>query len=79
MEQYWTIGRDIPVQQWEFICRDTAKLLKAQRLIRHAVINEDKIDIDGIFVFTNGDSGAHIYDRVVTHATGHDHPALFWV
>jgi CubicO group peptidase (beta-lactamase class C family) len=31
-----------------------------------------------IFVFTNGDSGARIYDRVVTHATGHDHPALFW-
>lgn len=34
---------------------------------------------DAVFVFTNGDSGAHIYDRVVTHATGHDHPALFWV
>ena len=34
---------------------------------------------DAVFVFTNGDSGAHIYDRVLTHATGHDHPALFWV
>jgi len=34
---------------------------------------------DGVFVFTNGDSGARIYDRIVTHATGHDHPALFWV
>jgi CubicO group peptidase (beta-lactamase class C family) len=33
----------------------------------------------GVFVFTNGDSGARVYDRVVTHATGHDHPALFWV
>lgn len=32
-----------------------------------------------IFVFTNGDSGARVYDRIVTHATGHDHPALFWV
>jgi CubicO group peptidase (beta-lactamase class C family) len=32
-----------------------------------------------LFVFTNGDSGARIYDRIVTHATGHDHPALFWV
>lgn len=32
-----------------------------------------------IFVFTNGDSGARVYDRVVTKATGHDHPALFWL
>jgi CubicO group peptidase (beta-lactamase class C family) len=32
-----------------------------------------------IFVFTNGDAGARVYDRVVTHATGHDHPALFWL
>jgi len=34
---------------------------------------------DAIFVFTNGDSGARVYDRIVTHATGHDHPALFWL
>jgi CubicO group peptidase (beta-lactamase class C family) len=34
---------------------------------------------DAIFVFTNGDSGARVYDRVLTHATGHDHPALFWI
>jgi CubicO group peptidase (beta-lactamase class C family) len=34
---------------------------------------------NAIFVFTNGDSGTRIYDRIVTHATGHDHPALFWV
>ncbi|HZO56174.1 MAG TPA: serine hydrolase domain-containing protein [Bryobacteraceae bacterium] len=34
---------------------------------------------DAIFVFTNGDSGAKLYDRVVTHATGHDHPALMRV
>jgi len=34
---------------------------------------------DAVFVFTNGDSGARVYDRIVTHATGHDHPALFWV
>lgn len=32
-----------------------------------------------VFVFTNGDSGARVYDRVVTHATRHDHPALFWI
>lgn len=32
-----------------------------------------------LFVFTNGDSGARVYDRVLTHATGHDHPALFWL
>ncbi|MEP7365655.1 MAG: serine hydrolase domain-containing protein [Acidobacteriota bacterium] len=34
---------------------------------------------DAIFVFTNADSGAKVYDRVVTHATGHDHPALMRV
>jgi hypothetical protein len=34
---------------------------------------------DAIFVFTNGDSGARIYDRVVTRATGQEHPALFWL
>jgi CubicO group peptidase (beta-lactamase class C family) len=32
-----------------------------------------------IFVFTNGDSGVRVYDRVLTHATGHDHPAMFWL
>jgi CubicO group peptidase (beta-lactamase class C family) len=32
-----------------------------------------------IFVFTNGDAGTRVYDRVLTHATGHDHPALFWL
>ena len=34
---------------------------------------------NAVFVFTNGDSGAKVYDRILTHATGHDHPALFWV
>jgi len=32
-----------------------------------------------IFVFTNGDAGVRVYDRVLTNATGHDHPALFWL
>lgn len=32
-----------------------------------------------LFVFTNGDSGARIYDRVITRATGHEHPAFFWL
>jgi CubicO group peptidase (beta-lactamase class C family) len=34
---------------------------------------------NGIFVFTNGDAGARVYDRVLTHATGQDHPLLFWL
>ena len=34
---------------------------------------------EAIFVFTNGDSGARVYDRVITNATGHDHPAFFWL
>ncbi len=32
-----------------------------------------------IFVFTNGDGGTRVYDRILTHATGQDHPALFWL
>jgi CubicO group peptidase (beta-lactamase class C family) len=34
---------------------------------------------NAVFVFTNGDSGARVYDRLVTHVSGHDHPALFWL
>ncbi|MBI2688963.1 MAG: serine hydrolase [Acidobacteria bacterium] len=33
----------------------------------------------GVFVFTNGDAGQAIYDRVVRHVTRHDHPALLWI
>ena len=34
---------------------------------------------DAMFVFTNGDSGMRLYDRVITRATGHEHPAFFWL
>lgn len=34
---------------------------------------------NAVFVFTNGDAGARVYDRVVTRTTGHDHPAMFWL
>ena len=34
---------------------------------------------NAIFVFTNGDAGARVYGRIVTHVTGHDHPALSWI
>lgn len=34
---------------------------------------------NAIFVFTNGDAGPRVYDRVLTHATGRDHPLLFWL
>jgi CubicO group peptidase (beta-lactamase class C family) len=34
---------------------------------------------NAVFVFTNGDAGARVYDRAVVHLTGHDHPALFWL
>lgn len=33
----------------------------------------------GLFVFTNGDSGARVYDRILTRATGCEHPAFFFV
>jgi metallophosphoesterase superfamily enzyme len=31
---------------------------------------------EGLFVFTNGDHGQKLYDRIVTWVTGHEHPAL---
>ena len=31
-----------------------------------------------VFVFTNGDGGGRIYDRLVTRETRQEHPALFW-
>ncbi|MBN8733754.1 MAG: beta-lactamase family protein [Acidobacteria bacterium] len=34
---------------------------------------------DALFVFTNGDSGARLYERVLTRATGMEHPAFFWL
>ena len=34
---------------------------------------------DAIFVFTNGDSGARIYDRALTRLSGQEHPLLFWL
>jgi CubicO group peptidase (beta-lactamase class C family) len=33
----------------------------------------------GVFVFTNGDAGMRICDRVVTHATGFEHLAFLWI
>jgi len=43
------------------------------------IVVADPANGEGVFVFTNGDSGARVYDRVVTHLTGHDHPCLFWI
>jgi CubicO group peptidase (beta-lactamase class C family) len=34
---------------------------------------------NALFVFTNGDGGARVYDRIITHATGQEHPALLWL
>jgi len=39
----------------------------------------DPVAATGVFVFTNGDSGMRICDRVVTHATGMEHPAFLWL
>ena len=33
----------------------------------------------GVFVFTNGDAGMRICDRVVAHVTEREHPAFLWV
>jgi CubicO group peptidase (beta-lactamase class C family) len=39
----------------------------------------DPVAESGVFVFTNGDSGQKVCDRVVVEATGMKHPALSWL
>ncbi len=43
------------------------------------IVMVDPVAETGVFVFTNGDSGMRICDRVVTHATGIEHPAFLWL
>ncbi|MEO8024981.1 MAG: serine hydrolase domain-containing protein [Bryobacteraceae bacterium] len=43
------------------------------------IVMIDPVAETGAFVFTNGDSGARVYDRVVTHATGIEHPAFLFI
>lgn len=39
----------------------------------------DPVRESGVFVFTNGDSGQRVCERVVNEATGLQHPALDWL
>ncbi len=39
----------------------------------------DPVAQTGVFVFTNGDSGLRICDRVAAHANGVEHAAFFWL
>ncbi len=39
----------------------------------------DPVAESGVFVFTNGDAGQRVYERVVNEATGIEHPALSWL
>lgn len=39
----------------------------------------DPVAEAGVFVFTNGDLGQRVCERVVTAATGMGHPALDWL
>jgi CubicO group peptidase (beta-lactamase class C family) len=38
----------------------------------------DPRDMKAIAVFTNGDRGARVYERVIRALTGEDHPAFLW-
>ena len=33
----------------------------------------------GLAVFTNSNFGPKLYQRIINHATGHDHPAFLWI
>ena len=43
------------------------------------IVAAEPASASAVFVFANGDSGARVYDRIVTRLTGHEHPALFWI
>lgn len=45
----------------------------------HCFALGDPATRDGIVVFTNSNFGPKVYQRVINHATGHDHPAFLWV
>lgn len=39
----------------------------------------DTVSGDGVAVATNGDGGMRVYERVIRHVTGRDHPAFLWI
>jgi len=43
------------------------------------IVMVDPVAETGVFVFTNGDSGMRICDRVTTHSTGIEHPAFLFI
>ena len=38
----------------------------------------DPVNEKAMVVFTNGDRGARVYERVIRATTGEDHPAFLW-
>jgi CubicO group peptidase (beta-lactamase class C family) len=45
----------------------------------HCFAIGDPVNRDGLVVLTNSNFGPKVYQRVVNHFTGHDHPAFLWV
>ena len=45
----------------------------------HCFAIGDPVRRSGLVVFTNSNFGPKLYQRIVNHATGHDHPAFLWV
>lgn len=45
----------------------------------HAFAIGDPARRTGLVVLTNSNFGPKVYQRIITHATGHDHPAFLWV
>lgn len=45
----------------------------------HCFALGDPVRRNGLAVFTNSNFGPKLYQRIVLHATGHDHPAFLWI
>jgi hypothetical protein len=45
---------------------------------KHFVVG-DAARGEALLVFTNGNSGMRVYERIVRAATGSDHPAFLWI
>jgi CubicO group peptidase (beta-lactamase class C family) len=45
----------------------------------HCFAIGDPVKRSGLVVFTNSNFGPKLYQRIINHATGHDHPAFLWI
>ncbi len=45
----------------------------------HSFVIGDAARRSGLVVLTNSNFGPKVYQRIIQHVTGHDHPAFLWI